>query len=66
MDWQLLLALISVAAAAGYVGWRAWRAIFGVSKAGCGSACGSCSTNQPQKRELLSIDGGVNSTVKRS
>jgi hypothetical protein len=64
MDWQTALAVIFVVAAAMYVGWRAWNSLFGQVKAGCGSGCGTCSANQPQQRELLSIDGGVNRTTK--
>jgi FeoB-associated Cys-rich membrane protein len=40
MTWQLPLVLLLVAAAAGYLAWRAWRTWFGSKARGCGGGCG--------------------------
>lgn len=40
IDWQQAIAIILVALAASYVGWRAWHRFF--SKGGCGT-CAGCS-----------------------
>ena len=42
LDWQVLLVLAVVAAAAAYLGRQAWRTWRG-SKTGCGGGCG-CGT----------------------
>jgi len=56
MTWHDYLALALFAAAAAVVAARAYRAFFGHSRPGCGSGCGSCSSNQAEtKAGLLSI-----------
>jgi hypothetical protein len=56
MDWQTFLAAILFLAAAAFVGRRAWVAMFGTGKAGCGSGCGACGSNQQQGKTLISIE----------
>jgi hypothetical protein len=57
MTWHDYLALALFAAAAAVVAARGYRVFFGRAKAGCGSSCGSCSSNQaePKPGSLLSI-----------
>jgi FeoB-associated Cys-rich membrane protein len=46
LDWQNLIALALVVAAAAYLGWRGWL-VLARRKGGCG-ACASCPAEQPQ------------------
>jgi FeoB-associated Cys-rich membrane protein len=47
MDWQLLLAILAIIAAAVYVSRRAWRT-WGHKGSGCGGGCGSgCKSAAP-------------------
>jgi len=57
MTWHDYLAIALFAAATAVVAARAYRAFFGRVKPGCGSGCGSCSSNQdePKRGSLLSI-----------
>jgi hypothetical protein len=57
MSWQDYLALAFFAAAAVVIAARAYRALFGRAKAGCGSGCGSCGSDQTGKQPttLLTI-----------
>jgi len=60
MQWHDYLALALFAAAAVIVALRAYRAIHGAAKAGCGSGCGTCSSNGKSVRradQLLTIGG---------
>jgi hypothetical protein len=57
MNWQDYLALTLCAAAAAVIAWRAYRALRGEASPGCGSGCGTCSSNKipAQQGNLLSI-----------
>jgi len=60
MQWHDYLALTLFAAAAVIVARRAYRAIYGAVKAGCGSGCGTCSSNgasATRADQLLTIGG---------
>jgi hypothetical protein len=46
---QDILALVLVAVAAAYIGWRAWLAVFRRRAAGCGSGCGKCAADGPNQ-----------------
>jgi hypothetical protein len=45
---QDILALVLVAVAAAYIGWRSWLAVFRRRAAGCGSGCGKCASDAPK------------------
>jgi hypothetical protein len=68
MNWQDYLAIAFFFAAAAYVAWRAWRALFAPAKAGCGSGCGSCASNdsKSQSKDLLTIESPSNGSRGRS
>ncbi|MGA2700468.1 MAG: FeoB-associated Cys-rich membrane protein [Isosphaeraceae bacterium] len=61
--WQDLAALGIVLAAAGYLARLAWNAVTRKQASGCGSGCGSCSTQtssqsgmrDPQPEQIVSI-----------
>ncbi|HZN34178.1 MAG TPA: FeoB-associated Cys-rich membrane protein [Pirellulaceae bacterium] len=65
MHWTDYLALGLFAVAAIVVAARAYRAFFGRSKAGCGSGCGSCSSNsaEPKRGSLLTIGSPPDATA---
>jgi hypothetical protein len=57
MHWHDYIAIALFAAAAAVVAARAYCAFFGQSQPGCGSGCGSCSSNQAETKpgSLLTI-----------
>jgi hypothetical protein len=61
MNWQDLVALAVVFAAAGYLGRLVWGAITRRSSQGCGSACARCSaaTASTLAREQLVSIGSI-------
>lgn len=48
LSGQDILALVLVAVAATYIGWRAWLALFRRRSAGCDSGCGKCAADSPK------------------
>ena len=68
MQWHDYLALALFAAAVIVVAGRAYRAMFGASRAGCGSGCGGCAGSASSRRadQLLSIGGPPPIAQKRS
>ena len=50
MSWQLLITVIIVAVAFGFVVRAVIRALLGRGRAGCGSGCGKCSVPEPASK----------------
>ncbi len=57
MNWQDLIALAIVAAAAGYLVRRGWLTFVRKRAGGCGAGCGSCAagSNQAEGKPLVTI-----------
>jgi hypothetical protein len=55
-NWQDLLAIGLVLAAAGYISRRAWLVVANRGKAGCGTGCAKCPTAKPAAAKLVQIE----------
>ena len=64
LSGQDILALVLVAAAAAYVGWRTWLAVFRRRAAGCGSGCGKCAADSPKAVMQIEQVGQVSNLPK--
>jgi hypothetical protein len=55
VDWQNLLAIGLVVAAASYIARRAWLVVASRGKAGCGTGCEKCPSARPAAK-LVQIE----------